>query len=331
MKKKVNFGVQWHITDICNLQCRHCYRKDKVEDLSLEENIRIFENFIRLVKKKDDRVDISLTGGEALLYPQFEELVSYLRGNEYVDDIHLMTNGTFLEKKHIDLLKRYGIKAVQVSLDGIQKIHDSIRGEGTFEKSINGLRLLHDNGIMTQVHLVFNRSNYDSIFELISYLDDLGIVDGFLATHLVPVGRGNDMKDMIISKEQWKNYQLEIEKKDSNNEYKNLTVYKGRPTWNLVCDEYGSSCPAGINGFDLLSNGDVMMCRRLDIVIGNLLKDSIFKIWYDNDDIWMLRDKDKLKGKCGSCTSRHKCGGCRALAYSLNGDYLAEDPYCWKE
>jgi radical SAM protein with 4Fe4S-binding SPASM domain len=41
-----------------------------------------------------------------------------------------------------------------------------------------------------------------------------------------------------------------------------------------------------------------------------------------------LMDFDKYKGKCGICEYRQVCGGCRARAYELTGDFLQEEPYC---
>ncbi|MGZ3648421.1 MAG: SPASM domain-containing protein, partial [Syntrophales bacterium] len=41
-----------------------------------------------------------------------------------------------------------------------------------------------------------------------------------------------------------------------------------------------------------------------------------------------LRDLNKYKGKCGHCDFIKVCGGCRARAYEITGDYLAPEPFC---
>lgn len=329
IKHSKNFSMQWHITDACNLNCRHCYRDEKVQDLSLEDNIKVFNNIRSLAKKMNNRMDISLTGGEAITYYAFEDLVKYLRADEIVDEIHLQTNGTMIDDKLLKILSENKIGSVQISIDGTEPIHDYMRGEGTFKKSISGIKILKNHGIETQVHCVLTKLNYNSIFELIDYLNDIG-VDTFLATHLVPIGAGKDIESSLITKEDWKNYQMGIMEHYPPDSTR-IKVLKGRPTWNLICDEYGSACPVGINSVCVVSNGDMLLCRRMPIKTGNLLTESIFSIWYNNDDYWKLRDRRNLKGKCGSCDQSKKCSGCRALAYAINGDYLAEDPYCWKE
>jgi radical SAM protein with 4Fe4S-binding SPASM domain len=41
-----------------------------------------------------------------------------------------------------------------------------------------------------------------------------------------------------------------------------------------------------------------------------------------------MRDLDGYHGRCGYCEYRRFCGGCRARAYELTGDYLGEEPFC---
>ena len=169
----INFGVQWHITDICNLRCKHCYREEQQKDLSLAENIKIFENFSRLPKKLGKKIDISLTGGEALLYPYIKELAEYLRSNEVVDELHLMTNGTIYSPEIVAFLHKYNIPAIQISIDGNQESHDFIRGKGNFAKSIENIKRFIENGITIQVHLVLNKNNIKDVFSLIKLLDSI--------------------------------------------------------------------------------------------------------------------------------------------------------------
>lgn len=324
----INFGVQWHITDICNLRCKHCYREEQQKDLSLAENIKIFENFSRLPKKLWKKIDISLTGGEALLYPYIKELAEYLRSNEVVDELHLMTNGTIYSPEIVAFLHKYNIPAIQISIDGNQESHDFIRGKGNFAKSIENIKRFIENGITIQVHLVLNKNNIKDVFSLIKLLDSIG-VSTFLATHLVPIGEGANISNILISKDEWKCFQTGVFAYEKESKPK-IKILKGRATWNNFGEAYGSSCPVGINSLNILSNGDVVLCRRLPIVIGNLLNDSIFSIWYDNDVLWKMRDRDNLSGKCASCEDKLKCGGCRALAYAFGNGIMGEDPYCWR-
>ena len=71
-----------------------------------------------------------------------------------------------------------------------------------------------------------------------------------------------------------------------------------------------------------------MPCGYFPVVAGNVRQQPLKEI-YDQSPLFnTLRDLDRLEGKCGACEFRRVCGGCRARAYSLTGNYLAEEPYC---
>lgn len=91
----------------------------------------------------------------------------------------------------------------------------------------------------------------------------------------------------------------------------------------------GAPCPVGINGLAMMPDGTVLPCRRFPIKIGNVLKDSLYKIWYTSDLLWKMRDRTLVE-KCGSCENKEKCYGCRGMAWAYFGDYLKPDPQCWK-
>ena len=91
----------------------------------------------------------------------------------------------------------------------------------------------------------------------------------------------------------------------------------------------GGFCPVGFTSLTILHDGTVLPCRRLEIPIGNILKEGLFKIWYDSDVLWRIRDKSNLQGKCDNCSNVDRCGGCRAIAYETTGDYMGEDIQCW--
>mgnify|MGYP001341997068 CR=1 FL=1 len=121
-----------------------------------------------------------------------------------------------------------------------------------------------------------------------------------------------------------------------------LQIIKYRTLWALLDPErtskpdvpleidIGGMCSIGTDSLTVMPDGTVLPCRRLPIAIGNLQRDSLFKIWYTSDLLWKLRDKNNLQGKCNDCELIPRCGGCRAIAHAMTGNYLAEDPQCWK-
>jgi radical SAM protein with 4Fe4S-binding SPASM domain len=74
--------------------------------------------------------------------------------------------------------------------------------------------------------------------------------------------------------------------------------------------------------------GKVQICGFLDLECGDIRKEPFSKIWKKSAIFNQLRDPKNYKGKCGVCEFLSICGGCRARAYAIYNDYLAEEPFC---
>ncbi len=90
--------------------------------------------------------------------------------------------------------------------------------------------------------------------------------------------------------------------------------------------------PKGVNdgdGFVFISHiGEVYPSGFLPLACGNVRMDSLARIYRHSPIMNRLRDKSLLKGKCGICEFNTVCGGSRARAFAITGDYLESDPYC---
>lgn len=324
------YSIQWHITNKCNLRCTHCYQENYDNEPKLEDLIDIYNKIERFLEKENYYADIALTGGEPLISENLIPLLEYLSMKERVKKLMILTNGTLVDEQKVKLYKKFGVDLVQISLDGgNKKIHESVRGKNSFEQTLKGIQLFKKEGISVQVQMVIHNNNVNSIYELIQ-LCNLYNVDRLLITRLVLEGNAKDnFKDIILSPNKYKKLLLMLNdySKDKINKVK---ILKGRCLWRLIDKTQGSVCPVGINSIAILPNGDVLPCRRMPIIIGNLKKESLYKIWYGSKVLWDIRRKSNLKGKCGNCSDNEKCGGCRAIAYATTGDYLESDPYCWK-
>ncbi len=329
MEKEV-FSIQWHITNRCNLRCTHCYQDNYVNEPTLEQLIENYQTMERFLVKEHYLADIAITGGEPCLSENLLPLLEYLNQREQVNKLSLLTNGTLINATRAEDYKKLNVSLVQVSLDGgTAEIHEMIRGKNTFQKTLDSIKFLKDAGIETQAQIVVNKNNVDSIEELLHVCDEYGI-DRFLVTRLVLEGNAREnMEELLLSQEEFKQllYKLDAYSKDKTHK---VRILKGRCLWRLVDENSGSLCPVGINSVSVLPNGDVLPCRRMSLVVGNLNDESFYKIWYGSKILWDLRHSENLKGKCGVCQDRDRCGGCRAIAYAMTGDYMESDPYCWR-
>jgi len=341
------FYFQWHITERCNLHCIHCYQEgyNIHPEFSFAQLKKIANKITLALKKWHKKGRIALTGGEPFLKKELFPLMDYLEQNEYIWRIGILTNGTLIDEKVADRLKTFQkLYYIQISLDGAsEETNDFIRGKGSYEKAINSFRLLHRKGINTRLMFTVHKRNIQEVPSLI----DLAIkekINTLTIERFVPEGKGVKIKDWFLSKEEvHKLFQYVSWRSDKEYQRGNpLQILKYRTLWANIDPgrarttdipleiDLGGMCSIGIDSLTIISDGTVLPCRRLPIPIGNLKNDSIFKIWYTSDLLWKIRNKNNLKGKCNKCDLIPRCSGCRAIAYATTGDYLAEDPQCWK-
>ncbi len=116
-----------------------------------------------------------------------------------------------------------------------------------------------------------------------------------------------------------------------------LDGFEAKPK-EIVSGAYGRSLADGIRrmmgitdgrGMFFISHiGEVYPSGFLPIQAGNVREKSLKEIYMNSKIFVELKNPDMLKGKCGICEYRRICGGSRARAYAMTGDYLAEEPRC---
>ncbi|HEX5030626.1 MAG TPA: SPASM domain-containing protein, partial [Candidatus Eisenbacteria bacterium] len=87
-------------------------------------------------------------------------------------------------------------------------------------------------------------------------------------------------------------------------------------------------CPAGTHYMGIRPNGDVTPCPYLPVFAGNLRRAALADLWTSSALFSDIRRRSDLGGRCGACEMNGHCGGCRARAYGMTGDLMAEDPLC---
>lgn len=328
------FYFQWHITNLCNLRCRHCYQEDFTSRGDLREKglLAVADNILSVLKQWKQKAIINLTGGEPFLKPELFSLLKYLDGKPEVKELAVITNGTCLDKETALRLREFKkLNEIKVSLEGAdQSSNDSIRGKGSFAKVLSAIELLRplrkiETTLMFTI-LKENRRQFSQVIDLAAE-KKLG---GVILERFIPWGKGRAIKDEVLSREEWRDFVLrlleflEIPFDKSVFAYKAFWVRfkKSRPYL------FGAPCVAADGGVCIMPNADVYPCRRFNLKIGNLLAEPLDKIYNGSKVIRALQDKNKLKGKCGICKIK-SCKGCRALAFAVEGDYLAEDRQCF--
>ena len=158
--------LEFQITNRCNLQCRHCYiGEDSHQDLSREQIQGVLGQFEEI-----QGLRLLLSGGEPLLHPFFWEVNEGLR--DYAFRSVLLSNGTLISR---EVAQKLRVHEVQISLDGMREGHESLRGKGTFEKTIMALHHLQEANLRVSVATMIHRRNLSEFDQLASLLQSKNI------------------------------------------------------------------------------------------------------------------------------------------------------------
>ena len=336
------FYFQWHLSDKCNLRCQHCYDSGREsEELSLSEKMQVIEIIRHALSKWRMKGRISLTGGEPLLLDDFFDVLAKLDSLPEIGLINILTNGTLITPKLAEKLASFTkLKEVQISLDGANpETHEKIRGTGTFSKVMNAIDYLLQNDISVTIMFTLWKDNMNNIPDLVDLVINKKI-NAFTVERLVPCGNGQQFKEYLLLPNELKGVYEYLNERAASSEFikSGVRLRRSRPLWVNTCSDVeeasskgiGGFCPVGFTSLAILPDATVLPCRRLEIPIGNLLRDGLYKIWYTSELLWRVRNKNNLSGKCKGCLQVPYCGGCRAIAYYLTGDYMGEDIQCWK-
>jgi radical SAM protein with 4Fe4S-binding SPASM domain len=329
------FYFQWHITERCNQRCVHCYHENynREKELDRKQLLDAAEKMLTAAAKWDKYATFSFTGGEPLIRKdELFEIAGYLDDHERAAYYDILTNGSLFDDSLISSVSRLKkLRRVQLSLEGsTPEINDHIRGKGSFQKTISAIKKLKDAGLTVSIMTTISRLNAEDILPLIELLEREG-VDTFALERFIPEGQGKQMADEVLSPGEIRRVFESVYKVGKVPRPMRILMY--RPLFGLLDGQdptVGAMCSVGTNALTIMHDGTILPCRRLPIPIGNILVDSLFKIWYNSPLLWEIRNPSNLKGKCKYCELLPICRGCRAAAFAKIGDYLAEDPQCWK-
>jgi selenobiotic family peptide radical SAM maturase len=318
------FTLQWHITQACDLHCRHCYDRSRRQAVSREKAIGILDDLRDFCRRRFVGGHVSFTGGNPLMHPHFFEL--YRAAAERGFTMSVLGNPSAREEieKIVAIEQPY---LFQVSLEGLEEHNDAIRGKGHFRRVMEFLPLLRELGVSSMVMLTLTEGNIDQVLPLARRLE--GVVDDFTFNRLSTVGEGANLR--LPSKERYEFFLEEyIAAADESsfigvkdNLINILRHRRGEPLFG-GCTGFG--CGAAFNFITVLAEGEAHACRKFPSPIGNVLEEGIEGV-YESEEARRCRRGCEA---CRDCAIRPVCGGCLAVASSAGLDPFADrDPLCF--
>lgn len=340
------FIVIWEVTRACALKCLHCraeaqYKPDPRE-LTFEEGKKLIDQIAEMEKPL-----FVFTGGDPLMRPDLFKLAQYAIEERGLPVSMTPSATPKVTKEAIRRAKEVGLSRWAFSLDGSSaEIHDHFRGtRGSYDLTMRGIETLQELEIPIQINTTVSRYNLHDMEAISQKVAELGAVL-WSVFFLVPTGRGM-AEDMITAEEHEEVMRWMAEKQRTMPyavkateapHYRRVFLQERQkqtaiaPTTTYKRQDMLGRAPKGVNdgdGFVFISHiGEVYPSGFLPVVCGNVREQHLADIYRHSPIMKALRDKNQLKGKCGACEYKELCGGSRARAYAMTGDYLESDPMC---
>lgn len=336
--------IAWETTQKCNLKCVHCRCSSDMlsseGDFSTEEGKKLLKEISDFSKPV-----VVLSGGEPLLRPDIFELAEY--GTSLGLRMCMATNGALVNDEVCEKMKKADIKMVSLSLDGsTAEVHDDFRGcKGAFQGVVNAAGFFRKHGQKFLINSSFTKRNQSDIANTFKVAKSLGATAWYMFM-IVPTGRGEEIMSELISKEDYEeildwHYQQEKLEDDilmrptCAPHYYRIVPQKAKAEGvkferrSLTFSTGGGKGCIAAQSICLIDCfGNVKPCSYFHRTAGNVKTTPFSEIWKNSEIFKDLRNFKAYKGKCGECEYINVCGGCRARADAVYGDYMAEEPFC---
>jgi len=328
------FGFQWHITDRCNLRCRHCYQ-DTFGNDSEQTPDALREMADRVFGAMTDRtVSVNLTGGEPLLLPGLFDLVEHLHRLPNLGEVAIITNGTVVTERILSAAAAFPrLTTFKVSLESADApTNDAIRGRGNLDRVLSNLERLKGTGKDVVLMVTLSRLNAAHIGITADLARGRGLA-GVIFERFVPLGTGTGLLDQVLGPGDWADAVRNVASAAGLVDVDPLDLLPYKAFWldtrsGTEDPLAGALCNLGDGSMALMPDGTVYPCRRTPIPLGNVLQEPFDDILARLARFSPAATRPRLKGIfCTSC-GVEECSGCRALARATSADPLGDDPQC---
>ena len=320
-------SLQIELTSRCNERCIHCYipHEDRTSDIAPELFYDVLEQC-----REMGVLDLILSGGEALLHPQFCDFLR--RAKEYDFSVAILSNLTLLNDEIISAMKEIRLSSVQVSLYSMKaEIHDSISQlPGSFEKTKSAVLRLVENDIPVQISCPVMKQNKDCYADVLKWAHDHKCR---AHTDFLMMGRYDNTTDNLdnrLSLEETEKLLQVIVHNDT--EYQegifsaDIAEAEKRDISNDIL------CGVCITSACMVANGTIYPCPGWQsYACGNVKEKPLHEIWKNSPEVKYLRGlRKKDFPMCVKCPDRNFCDLCiMRNAHEANGDmFKINEHFC---
>ncbi|MGY0395617.1 PqqD family peptide modification chaperone [Fusobacterium sp. SYSU M8A802] len=281
----------WDITSQCNLKCKHCYNeerywgKNKYNELSKEDIDKVLSSLIKM-----NATALHLLGGEPILCSNIEYILKKAKENNL--QVTMVSNGTLIDEKIFKKLCQLELTALSISMDGTdQESHDYIRGNGSFNKTIENLKTMvkykkeNNVNIIIGIALTLTKKSINSAKNLIKFGEELGI-DGVTLAYVTNEGKAKEDYSNLGVTEEEKFSVIDRVISDYKNNTTGLSLYidARQLLGEYIFKKYGikiqatnSGCKGGNSRFYIIADGTILPCSPAGTTMGKFIKEKYLK------------------------------------------------------
>ena len=288
----------------------------------------ILNQYRELLKILNIKGHINLTGGEPLCSPYLFNILNEFKKDKDLYSFSILTNGTLINDDLAKKISEYNPEYVQVSLEGSKKTNDYIRGKNVYKKVANAVKILKKYGLFVSLSFTATKINYKEFPKVVKFAEKYG-VDNVWSDRFIPLNKSDDI-DLQMSQDETTEYLKIMENERIRLKLKksktNISMYRALQFQRT--NDLPYACTAGRSLLTVMENGDLVPCRRMPIIVGNLLKDNMYEL-YKNSEILKKLQEDTTPDDCKSCEHSKRCaGGLKCLTYSIYNDLNHKDIDC---
>ena len=317
---------------LCNMNCDMCYVRLSREEMERQGRLRTADEWLEIGRQMKEAgvLFLLLTGGEPFLYPDFRRL--YLGLREMGMILTINTNGTLIDEDLAEFFGKYKPRRVNITLYGTDEetYADLCHYPGGFEKTLQGIRLLRENGVDVKVGGSLARANRDDLDKLLDIGEELDIpvrVD----TYMMPATRERDLPYNLqarLGPEEAAQARIHALKREMGPElfpaYVCQSIEKAEHPEPAEEKPGHMACMAGRCSFTINWQGQMRPCVVMSEPEVSVFEAGFEAAWkYITEETWKIL----LNAKCSTCRVRHLCRTCAASALLETGSYAGVPDY----
>lgn len=322
-------SIAVNVTARCNLTCSFCYaRHERAGNRAEEVSAGHILAFLRAARPMMGRpCSLVLLGGEPFLEPA-KLLAVAAQGRRWGLSAIVSSNGTLITPELAREARRARLQ-VQVSLDGCEEpTHERVRGRGTWDRALRGLRALVQARVHTVISMVCHRDNLHQLEGLFDLARELGVQEARFIP-LKQIGAARDCQQRPVPMNELMAAARAIFERRPE-----LRSLLGRDALSILANtcRYSArrpSCGTGLHTVLLDADGRVYPCLNLtasEFRVGSV-RDAGFdfgQVWRHSSTLGQLRRATSVENPqraCSRCPVRYWClGGCRGETLARTGD-----------